>query len=62
MPFGMVSGVSQGMGVLGRVSLGHHIVTTGDFGDVALPKLLWAGLVNIVKQHATNTTIQLIFD
>jgi len=56
MPFGMVSGVGQGIGVLGG---GDHRIGWDSFEgefvashcnqwglcDVALPKLLWAGLV-----------------
>jgi len=56
MPFGMVSGVGRGMGVLDGVvivegngqfgvNLGRPIVTNGGLCDATLHKLLWAGLV-----------------
>jgi len=57
MPFGMVSGVGRGMGILDGsgdrrrrgavlgVNVGHPIATNGILcvrgGDAALPKLLW---------------------
>jgi len=65
MAFGVVSGASQGMGVLDgvvivegewavlRVNLGHPIVASGD-GDVLFPNYFGGGLLILPVSRLTD--------
>ena len=67
MPFGVVSGVGRWMDVLDRgghcrrgwavlgLNLVRPIVTNGDLGDAALPRLLWEVLAICCKRRTELT-------
>ena len=44
----------EGKGAVSGVNLGRPIVANGTLPRAALPKLLWAGLVNLITSTTTN--------